>query len=104
AGTKSLGTFGTGLRLDVATDAGFTNIVSGYQNLDVAASKAILGLPAGIAYYYRLRAYNSGGISGYSNTVQAFVSVLLGSQNYTTPGSFSYTLPANTNRVVVCTW
>ena len=45
--------------LQVATDSLFTNIVSGFSNLNVnlSTSKAITGLNAGGTYYYRLRSY-----------------------------------------------
>ncbi len=60
-----------GYRLDVATDSGFTNILAGYNNLDVSnvVTYPITGLSANTIYYYRLRAYNGGGISGNSNAI-----------------------------------
>ncbi|MDB5272832.1 MAG: C-terminal target protein, partial [Chitinophagaceae bacterium] len=47
--------------LDVATDAAFTSIVSGYNNLNVGnvTTYSLNGLTPGTIYYYRVRAYNS---------------------------------------------
>jgi hypothetical protein len=63
----------SGYYLDVATDAAFTDIVSGYDGLSVAGasttSKAVTGLSSGTTYYYRVRAYLSPYISWYSNTI-----------------------------------
>ncbi len=58
----------TGYRLDVSTNNGFSNFVSGYQNLDVSnvTSRVVSGLIAGKNYFYRLRGYNAGGTSGNS--------------------------------------
>ncbi len=58
--------------LDVATDNTFSNYVSGYENLDVGnnTSANITGLNPLTNYYYRVRANNSLGTSGNSNTVQ----------------------------------
>ncbi len=49
----------TNYYLQVATDSLFTNIVSGYSNLDVdlLTTRNITGLEAGGTYYYRLRSY-----------------------------------------------
>ena len=61
----------TGYRLDVSTNNGFSSYVSGFQDLDAgnALSQSVSGLNAGTAYYYRVRAYNSGGRSGNSGTI-----------------------------------
>ncbi len=56
--------------LDVATDAGFTSLVDGYDNLPVAGtSVAITGLLSGIVYYYRIRSTNVSGSSPSSDAV-----------------------------------
>ncbi len=51
----------TGYRLDVATDNNFTNMVAGYNDLDVAnvTTYNITGLSSGVTYYYRVRAYGA---------------------------------------------
>lgn len=61
----------TGYYLDVATDAAFNNILTAYKNKNVATvtSSAVSGLTAGTWYYYRVRAYNTGGTSGSSNVI-----------------------------------
>ena len=61
----------TGYRLDVATDIGFTNLVADYNNRDAGnvTSFGISGLNPRSSYYYRVRAYNSGGTSASSNTI-----------------------------------
>lgn len=61
----------SGYRLDVATDNGFTNLVSGFNNLDVNnnISYNVTGLNSGTSYYYRVRACNSAGTGLNSNVI-----------------------------------
>ena len=57
--------------LDVATDAGFTSFVAGYQNKEVAGtSHTITNLDYKATHYYRLRAKRLTKVSDYSNTIQ----------------------------------
>jgi hypothetical protein len=61
----------TGYYLDVSTDAGFSSFVPGYNNLNVGnvTSYNVSGLTTCGTYYYRVRAYNTCGISANSNIV-----------------------------------
>jgi len=61
-----------GYRLDVATNSGFTAFATGYNDKDVGniLSVNVTGLTAKTPYYYRVRAYNSGGTSGSSDTIK----------------------------------
>ncbi len=63
----------TGYFLDVATDSGFTTIVSGYNHLDAGDNYGTIvqGLKSGTTYYYRVRAYTGNGLfsSGVSSTI-----------------------------------
>jgi phosphodiesterase/alkaline phosphatase D-like protein len=55
----------TGYFLDVATDEAFTQLLTGYDNLDVGnvTTKLVEGLTAGTTYYYRVRTANNTGQS-----------------------------------------
>src|SRR6185295_14953423 len=54
---------------DLATDAAFSSLVGGYNNLAVAStSLAVAGLSSGTTYYYRVRSANATGSSPSSNT------------------------------------
>jgi len=61
----------TGYILWVANDEFFTNILWTYDSLDVGdvTTYGVSGLYIDHDYYYRLRAYNTGGVSPYSNTI-----------------------------------
>jgi len=63
----------TGYYLDVATDSAFTSLVSGYSALSVGnvVTKSVSGLASGMPYYYRVSAYNVGGVSPVSNVITA---------------------------------
>jgi hypothetical protein len=60
----------TSYRLDVATNASFTNLVTGYNDLAVATtSKAVTGLDPVTFYHVRVRAVNASGASANSATL-----------------------------------
>ncbi|NJD89655.1 MAG: hypothetical protein FIB05_16775, partial [Betaproteobacteria bacterium] len=60
-----------GYKIDVATDAGFSSIVVGYNNKDVgtATSFVVTGLNNGTTYYYQIRSYSASRTSGNSNSI-----------------------------------
>jgi|GEM_PF-3476483 len=94
----------TGYYLDVATDSGFTSLVTGYNSKDVSnvTTSAVSSLSSGATYYYRVRAYNGSGTSGNSNGIT--VSTLPAAPTATTAGSVTFTgFSANWNSVASAT-
>jgi hypothetical protein len=91
----------TGYYLDVATDSGFTNFVSGYNNLNVGIpaynigtgtySYPVSGLVASTNYYFRVRAYNANGTGPSSNTILVTTSA-------PPPVYYSYTISCSCTR------
>lgn len=71
----------TGYRLDVATDAGFTSMVSGYNNLYVSGQSTnsynVTGLGGG-TYYYRVRAASQYTVDEYASGNSGSQTVALG--------------------------
>ena len=57
--------------LDVSTNSLFSSFVSGYNNLNVGnvTSTSVTGLTSNTTYFYRVRAGNTCGTSGNSNTI-----------------------------------
>jgi len=56
--------------LDVSADSLFGTFITGYRNRVVTTNQEIVqGLSADSKYFYRVRASNSSGESGYSNTI-----------------------------------
>jgi uncharacterized protein (TIGR02145 family) len=67
----SVATGATAYYLDVATDAGFTSFVSGYNNLNVGnvTTFNVTGLSCNTTYHFRVRAFNPCGTSPNSNAI-----------------------------------
>ena len=66
---NSLGSCATSYRLDVATDSGFTNYVTGYQNRIVLINdETVTGLSGSTTYFFRVRAINNSGTGPNSST------------------------------------
>src|SRR5436190_1231996 len=57
--------------LDVATDAGFTSLLSGYNNLNVGnvTTYTVTGLTCNTSYFCRVRASNGCGVGSNSTTI-----------------------------------
>jgi len=74
-----------GYYLDVATDSGFNNFVSGYNNRNVGnvTTYSVTGLSASTTYYYRVRAYDSSNQSSNSNTISVTTTSSGGGSTFT---------------------
>lgn len=57
--------------LDVSTSATFTTYLTGYHDLPITGLSKSITVPGDKKYYYRVRARNSSGTSGYSNVTLA---------------------------------
>jgi hypothetical protein len=88
----------TGYKLDVATDEGFTNFLSGYQDKELTnvTSETVTGLAPGIVYYVRVRAISDCGTSLNSGTGKVNP---MQSTTYNS-GSWSNGLPDNSKNVI----
>ncbi|MFH0989298.1 MAG: cohesin domain-containing protein [bacterium] len=59
----------TSYRVDVATNVGFSSIVTGYNDITVTGTGLnVTGLSANTSYYFRIRSVGAGGTSASSNT------------------------------------
>jgi autotransporter-associated beta strand protein len=92
----AVSTGATGYNLDVATDAAFTSLVTGYSNLDVstATSQAVTGtFTSGQTLYYRVRARSAVGASDNS-----------GVQNVSLPGTSTAVAYTNSSTSGAVDW
>jgi len=82
------GTGAASYSYDVATDNGFTSIVSGYNNVSTTSTNAtITGLTAGTTYYFRVKAVSTGGAS--SSAYVSSSTATLAATNFTASYDFA---------------
>jgi uncharacterized protein (TIGR02145 family) len=74
----------TAYYLDIALDNAFTIYVPGYNNLNIGnvTSYNVTGLRCATTYYYRVRANNTCGTSGNSNTITVTTNICLPACGY----------------------
>lgn len=77
-----------GYYLEVATDAGFANILPSYNGIDAGnvSSYTVSGINYNTNYYYRVRGYNTGGAGAYSNTINMYI--LVGIEDDAVPAGY----------------
>lgn len=98
--------------LDVATDAGFTMLVAGYNAKEIIGlDENVVGLTPNTTYYYRIKASGLGSFSAYSNIIasvtaliapNALPATLISSARFTArwdalPGATSYFLDVSSS-------
>ncbi len=103
--TSSYGS--TSYILEVATDAGFTNYVTGFNNLNVGfvTSFNVTGLSCGQTYYYRVKGTNACGTTPVTNVI----SVTLPASgkvffNYVSNTYQTWTVPSCVNTITIKAW
>ena len=87
----------TGVYLDIARDNAFTDFLSGYNNYNLAYNSGTIpvsNLPAG-TLYYRIRGYNSCGVTANSNTISFSTTSPIGGNVSPSQKICSGTSPAN---------
>lgn len=84
----------TGYRVDVATDAAFTSLVSGYSNLYVSGqatnSLSVTGLSPTTQYWYRVRGaaqYTVGEFAGGNSASQTLTTITAGTPSFAVTGT-----------------
>lgn len=96
-----------GYYLDVATDAGFTNILPGYNNLAVGSLTTfnVTGLNCAATYYYRVRSFDKVCNSENSNTISVYTKAPSGKQVFTYTGADqTFEVPCGITSISVKIW
>ena len=89
-----------GYLLDVSTSVSFSSFVNRYHDLDIgnATGSVVTGLDRGTTYYYRVRAYDSTGRSGYSEVSTVMTEATTGLIIHPT---FDSSITGNPNAVAI---